>query len=89
MGNLVTVYTSDHFSISKDIATQVNLGEVLPKGYKPAAPLEVPLGARGGHTGRAGIYLGGVIDLYLSTNPGPNMPLYFSATYLTNDPMPS
>lgn len=89
VGDLVTVYTSNHFAISQDIDTQVNIGNVLPEGYRPAVALEVPLGARGGHTGRAAIYLGGRIDLYLSTNPGPNVPLYFTATYLTNDPMPS
>ena len=89
MGNLVTVYTSSHFAISKDISTQVSIGNVLPVGYRPAVSLEAPLGARGGHTGRAAIYLGGRIDLYLSTNPGVNTPLYFNATYLTNDPMPS
>lgn len=89
VGDLVTVYTSDHFAISRDIDTQVNIGNVLPEGYRPAVGLEVPLGARGGHTGRVAIYLGGGIDLYLSTNPGPNTPLYFTATYLTNDPMPS
>lgn len=89
VGDLVTVYTSNHFAISQDIDTQVNIGNVLPEGYRPAVALEVPLGARGGHTGRVSIYLGGVIDLYLSTNPGPNTPLYFTATYLTNDPMPS
>ena len=89
IGNLVTVYTSNHFAISKDINNQVNIGNVLPVGYRPTVGVEVPLGARGGHTGRVGIYLGGGIDLYLSTNPGANTPLYFTATYLTNDPMPS